>query len=693
MRRLRAQIILAFIVLSVIPLTAIVTFSYYSSERSFRRAVERETSLLASQMDARVDTIAETVGRDMARVGDLPVEAILAGAESGQLPEKFRVVFGENAELLTLDVVPDAPEPPAEAAPESAAGGPEPPAAPRHVTTYTTVTTIARPAAAPTPPVETVPPAPRVARVAPTPEVAVTPPAPPVADLAHLDPAARAEIEKSLAASREQMKVAAAAREQALAELKAHLDERKATRQRERAAEAVIRLQEKALETAIVKDGERIGRLRAQLRGDELVRRVIRGSDSREGDLVFAVDREGTLFASSDEEKAKIEGAGLAAAAREGTKADEDWVVASSPDEATGISFAIARPISESLRDMRASAARNFVFGLGLIGFALIGITPLANHIARDIETVTAAADEIAQGKLDTEVSVTSKNEIGRLATAFNAMARDLRLNQERLLDEERSRREQEIERRLLAAEYERKSAELEEARRFQLSLLPSTPPAHPELDVASYVHTATEVGGDYWDYLLAPDGTLTLVVGDATGHGARAGTMVTVVKSLFATFSPEDSLADFLERANQSIRRMGLERMAMALTLARFRRGALEIAAAGMPPALVHRAATGTIEDVAIEAPPLGTLAFNYTSRSLEVAPGDTVLLMTDGFPELLDSAGDPLGYTEAEKEFAASVHGAPRAILDHLASVAEAWTGGAEPADDITFVAVRVR
>ena len=44
----------------------------------------------------------------------------------------------------------------------------------------------------------------------------------------------------------------------------------------------------------------------------------------------------------------------------------------------------------------------------------------------------------------------------------------------------------------------------------------------------------ATEVGGDYYDFHVGEDGTLTVAVGDATGHGLKAGTMVTATKSLF---------------------------------------------------------------------------------------------------------------------------------------------------------------
>ena len=65
------------------------------------------------------------------------------------------------------------------------------------------------------------------------------------------------------------------------------------------------------------------------------------------------------------------------------------------------------------------------------------------------------------------------------------------------------------------------------------MSLLPSTVPELPDLHVAVYLKTATEVGGDYYDFSEEADGTLTVAIGDATGHGLRAGIMVAVAKSL----------------------------------------------------------------------------------------------------------------------------------------------------------------
>src|ERR1700686_345778 len=102
----------------------------------------------------------------------------------------------------------------------------------------------------------------------------------------------------------------------------------------------------------------------------------------------------------------------------------------------------------------------------------------------------------------------------------------------------------------------------------------------------------------------------------------------------------------------------MDLPGMAMALMVARLERHGVTIASAGMPPAYVHRVATGAVDEIALHATPLGTLGTDYHDAVVEVAVGDTMLLMTDGFPELLDAASQQLGYVAAMQEFAAPGH-----------------------------------
>jgi serine phosphatase RsbU (regulator of sigma subunit) len=200
-------------------------------------------------------------------------------------------------------------------------------------------------------------------------------------------------------------------------------------------------------------------------------------------------------------------------------------------------------------------------------------------------------------------------------------------------------------------------------------------------------------VGGDYYDFHLSENGALTAAVGDATGHGVRAGTMVTAVKSLFSADAGASEPRAFLAEAARAIKRMALDRMAMGLCLARLDGAALTVSAAGMPPLLLYRAGTGRAEEIVLAGMPLGGLAFDYEERRFETSPGDMVLMMTDGLPELANAEGDPLGYPRVRSLFESLGGNAPEEVIAGLTAAAESWTGEQPPKDDITFVVIRVR
>lgn len=131
--------------------------------------------------------------------------------------------------------------------------------------------------------------------------------------------------------------------------------------------------------------------------------------------------------------------------------------------------------------------------------------------------------------------------------------------------------------------------------------MLPKNVPQHDRCDVAVLTQTATEVGGDYYDFHVSGDGVLSVAIGDATGHGAKAGTMVTVVKTLFAGYNSSSEPSAFLGDAAEKIKRMDLGRMAMALPLARFNRQKLTVASAGMPPVLIHRVDENRVDEISL--------------------------------------------------------------------------------------------
>ncbi|MDX1531171.1 MAG: SpoIIE family protein phosphatase, partial [Rhodothermales bacterium] len=278
------------------------------------------------------------------------------------------------------------------------------------------------------------------------------------------------------------------------------------------------------------------------------------------------------------------------------------------------------------------------------------------------------------------------------------------RVQRRRLIRRERERAEREAEHlriqaaearaAMLQVENERKSQELEAARRLQLSMLPTEVPEHPAVAVAAHMQTATEVGGDYYDFHVGEDGTLTLAVGDATGHGAQAGTMVTAAKSLFTTYADEPDPAAVLEEASRALKRMRLPKLYMAFALGKLRGGTLELAGTGMPPALVYRAATGRVEEVPLKGVPLGGPGRHaYPRHRIALRPGDTVALMSDGFAELRAASGRFLGYDRAAAVFGETAAQPPEAVIERFRQEVHAWMDGTPLNDDVTFVVLQAR
>ena len=478
-----------------------------------------------------------------------------------------------------------------------------------------------------------------------------------------------------------------------------------------------------SMEKELKQNGRIVGRIRPRVNARVMVRHVLRHTDRDQGEIPFAVDREGHLFVL-DEDEALLDDLRLAERLREEGVLDEpgttevlalsgpaksadsaepdysfrigdEWVVVTTNDPASDLILGIASPFGDSLETLRATTFRNLMVGLIFIVFAVFGILPISRRMTRHLDQVTAGAERIASGDLSVRLPETGTDEFGQLARVFNRMTTDLDQQQRKLLDQQRQRRAQMIEQSLLEAELQRKSEELEEARRFQLSMLPKALPESEDFDIAVEMRTATEVGGDYYDFAMTDEG-LIVAIGDATGHGATAGRMVTVIKSLFSSWAGRGALAPFLADVQRAVKRMALGRMAMALALARLERHRLVLTSAGMPPLLIVRHRTGKIEEVTVPGMPLGGLDDSFTERQVDLESGDLVVLMSDGLPELANAAGEPLGYEAVRHHLercATSRQCAPQDVINNFWEIVEERTGGEPPEDDVTFIVLRVR
>jgi len=228
----------------------------------------------------------------------------------------------------------------------------------------------------------------------------------------------------------------------------------------------------------------------------------------------------------------------------------------------------------------------------------------------------------------------------------------------------------------------------------LQLSMLPKKLPSVPHLEISVFMKTATEVGGDYYDFKYDDNGNLIIAVGDATGHGMKAGTMVATVKGLFTAEKTDVDIVSFLSKSNAVIKNMQLGNIFMAMLLVKINGNKAVFSSAGMPPSLIFRSSTRNIEEIRLQAMPLGGPAdFNFPEKEVTLSAGDTLLLMSDGFPELFNGQKEILGYDTAKNIFNSVANKEPDKIIEHLCSEAEKWRGDADQEDDITFVVVQLK
>jgi anti-sigma regulatory factor (Ser/Thr protein kinase)/putative methionine-R-sulfoxide reductase with GAF domain len=173
----------------------------------------------------------------------------------------------------------------------------------------------------------------------------------------------------------------------------------------------------------------------------------------------------------------------------------------------------------------------------------------------------------------------------------------------------------------------------------LQRSLLPDRLPDLVGIETAArYLPSRDEVGGDWYDVIDLPGGSIGLAIGDVAGHGLRAAALMGQLRTGLRAYAldghpPADALKR-LDRLLQTISGRGMATAGYAIVDPAT--GALRYASAGHPPpVLIRQGARAELLD-ARTAPPLGSLPFAaYNEVQETLRPGDTILLYTDGLVE----------------------------------------------------------
>jgi serine phosphatase RsbU (regulator of sigma subunit) len=667
---LRTRLIIAFLLLSVVPLSAVTFLSYTSSVRAFEQAAQREATESATDVSRRMEMVTADVGRRMDRL-------FVAGTASPERPfnpdpqtvrDSVAPLLGDTAALVDrveFHPAPDVPAPPTPAWVADSIPIPIPPSTPRRGGPGR-----GGPDAPPRDHRRGPPPPGSEVIVMDIPSIVEEATrAAAAAGVAPADPKIGKLVEKRI--------------EQQLAANEASLTRMAETLTREAASRAErsrVDVQGRNVEVDIQKDGRVIGRANAMLNMDRTLKMVLGFARRDQGEISFAIDRTGALYTSESSDKPRLQSLGVertALVAAEGTpRRSGDWIIVARRAPA-GIIFGIARPIGESLREIRRASVRNLGFGMLVIALAFIGIVPISHRMTQHLATLTSGVRQLAGGDFHTRVPVRSSDEFGALAGAFNQMAEDLERHEAAAVVQERLRRE------------------LELSRLIQTEMLPRGPLHAGPAEIAGVSIPARQVGGDFFNYFVLPDGRLAMLVGDVSGKGVSAALlMANIQATLRARLPHETDLAQLADRLDRELDQNTPGGVYLTLFLAILETDGrvLRYVNAGHNPQFVIRRGGG-LEALSSTGMPIALYAgHGYAAAETRLEPGDLLFFYTDGLVEAENAAGDMIG-SERLEEMLARERG--QQITDVLGSiehqVAE-FRGRAELFDDATMMVLRI-
>ena len=240
---------------------------------------------------------------------------------------------------------------------------------------------------------------------------------------------------------------------------------------------------------------------------------------------------------------------------------------------------------------------------------------------------------------------------------------------------------------------------EISIAREIQLGLLPSDFAALAEgtgLEVHAVIEPARQVGGDLFEVLRLPDGRLVVAVGDVCGKGISAALFMAVTVTLLRTLARlHDSPAEILRRLNEELAAQNPRDMFVTMVCLDVRGGRVTCANAGHDTALLVGSSGGSA-GLRHVFPSTGTVVGlfpgrTYENETVELAPGETLVLYTDGVSEAADPRDAHFGVERVRACFEDGAGGSAAESVALLLAAVRAFAAGAAQSDDITILALR--
>ncbi len=245
------------------------------------------------------------------------------------------------------------------------------------------------------------------------------------------------------------------------------------------------------------------------------------------------------------------------------------------------------------------------------------------------------------------------------------------------------------------AGQRERLNREIEIAREVQQRLFPQSCPSVPGIEYFGMCRPALAVGGDYFDYILRPDGRLGIALGDVSGKGISAALMMASLQSLLRgqIEAGLQDLAVLLTNTNRLIYDVSTSNRYVTFFYGEYdpaNRGMTYVNAGHNPPMVLRGS-----EVIRLEAcgPVVGLLrSVSYQSAFFKFQSGDVFITYTDGISEAMTIDDEEWGEDRMIESLRQSSSGNASEIAIGLMKAADAFTAGAEQHDDMTLITMKV-
>jgi serine phosphatase RsbU (regulator of sigma subunit) len=251
-------------------------------------------------------------------------------------------------------------------------------------------------------------------------------------------------------------------------------------------------------------------------------------------------------------------------------------------------------------------------------------------------------------------------------------------------------------ERQHARSDRDRLRSEFEVARRAQQGMLPNAPPQLPGYEMCASCLPALEVGGDLFDFLKFPDGRIGMSVADVSGKGVPASLYMTLTKGMLSAAAQEPpDLVRIASGLNRHLKDWGGKKTFVTLSMALLdgRTGTVEHVRAGHNPPLLYRAAERRAEYCKPSGIGLGLVSpalFRKTleTERLELAPGDALILYSDGLTECMNESRELFGEARLKDVVEESAAHNAEEVRERILTAARQFQGLAEPHDDLTVL-----